>query len=65
MKYIVKFILFGKKMQTEVESRSIEYCKEIIKSKIEFVSIVNKPEPEVKSSEDKSVNDILNIFGMK
>ena len=55
MKYTIYFELFGKKMKTTIDAKSIEDAKQKVKDKILF----HKIEP------DENIDFLKNIFNIK
>ena len=55
MKYTIYFELFGKKMKTTVDAKSIEDAKQQVRNKILF----HKIEP------DENIDFLKNIFNIK
>lgn len=55
MKYTIHFELFGKKMKTTVDARSIEDAKQQVRNKIVF----HKIQPE------ENIDFLKNIFNIK
>ncbi|HRT84542.1 MAG TPA: hypothetical protein P5523_07890 [Bacteroidales bacterium] len=55
MRFDVYFEFYGKKMKTSVEARDIENAKDIVRDRINFLSI--------RLSEDDGFEYLKNIFG--
>lgn len=65
--YMIYFELFGHKMKYKVEANSEHEAKQKVLNEVKFhkVNKLEDPTEFERVSDDKVVNDLLNIFGIK